>query len=85
MLDEIKLMEAKTLAAKCDICIIIGSSMQVYPANTIHYYLSENAKLIVIDPNEITLESEEENKAYFPRKTVVEGMKLIYNSIEKLG
>ncbi len=85
MLDETKLLESKKLAAKCDICIIIGSSMQVYPANTIHYYLSQNAKLIVIDPNEVSLESNEEYAAYFIRKTAIQGMTLIYNSIEKLG
>jgi NAD-dependent deacetylase len=85
MLDENNLLEAKKLAVQCDICIIIGSSMQVYPANTIPYYLSENAKLIVIDPNEIELETEDEFAAYFIQKTAVEGMTEIYDSLNKLS
>jgi NAD-dependent deacetylase len=85
MLDENNLLEAKKLAVQCDICIIIGSSMQVYPANTIPYYLSDAAKLIVIDPNEIELETEDEFSAYFIQKSATEGMTEIYNSINELA
>ena len=84
MLDENNLLEAKKIATQCDICIIIGSSMQVYPANTIPYYLSDSAKLIVIDPNEISMETEDEFAVYFIQKTAVEGMTEIYDSLNKL-
>jgi NAD-dependent deacetylase len=85
MLDESNLLEAKKRAVQCNICIIIGCSMQVYPANTIPYYLSDKAKLIVIDPNEISLETKGEFEAYFIQKTAIEGMTEMYDSMNKLA
>ena len=38
---------------KADILIIIGTSLQVYPAAGLVNYASENCKIFIIDPNEV--------------------------------
>ena len=80
MLDETKMYEAKKLAVECDVCVVIGSSMQVYPANSIPHYLSAHAKLIVIDPAEIYVHTDTAIKGYI-QKTAVEGMKEVYDAL----
>jgi len=39
---------AHTIA--CDICVIVGSSLQIYPANAIQSFISPESKLGLIDP-----------------------------------
>ena len=46
--------EFRTAAALCsiaDIFIIIGTSMVVYPANTLYQYTPEGCEIILVDPN----------------------------------
>ncbi len=80
-LDETKMYEAKKLAVECDVCVVIGSSMQVYPANSIPHYLSAHAKLIVIDPAEVYVHTDNLIKGHYIQKTAVEGMKEVYETL----
>lgn len=43
--------KAVTICQTADILLIIGTSMQVYPAASLMHYVSENTKIFYIDPN----------------------------------
>ncbi len=68
-------------ATKCSICVVIGTSLQVFPANTLPKYVPFGSQLIIIDPlaNELDFEDERQIN-YIPLKAV-EGMQLLYNSL----
>jgi NAD-dependent deacetylase len=68
-------------ASKCSICVVIGTSLQVFPANTLPKYVPFGSQLIIIDPvaNEIDFDDERQIN-YIPLKAV-EGMQLLYNSL----
>lgn len=55
-LDEDALLEAYERAAECDVCIVVGTSAVVYPANMIPKIAKrEGAKIIEINPEETEL------------------------------
>ena len=43
--------EAATIVRQADVFLIIGTSLQVYPANTLAYYARPDARIIVLDPH----------------------------------
>ena len=43
----------RSCAGKCDICIIIGTSMQVFPANQIPFLTKEDCIIFYVDPSEM--------------------------------
>ncbi len=43
--------EATTIAEEADVFIVIGTSLQVYPAANLLYHLKSDCKLIFVDPN----------------------------------
>ena len=43
--------EAAAIVRQADVFLIIGTSLQVYPANTLAYYARPDARIIVLDPN----------------------------------
>ena len=51
-LDGGNLYKAEKAAIECDICIIVGTSMQVYPANQIPSLVRDNCPIYYIDPGE---------------------------------
>jgi NAD-dependent deacetylase len=45
-------IDKATIAAnECDICIIVGTSMQVYPANEIPFLTKEDCEIFYVDPS----------------------------------
>lgn len=42
---------AAVIASKADIFLVIGTSMQVYPAASLIHYVPENCEVFIIDPN----------------------------------
>ena len=52
-LDPINIDKAEVAAGKCDICIIIGTSMQVFPANQIPFLTKEDCIIFYVDPSEM--------------------------------
>ena len=50
-LDPINIENATKAANECDICIIVGTSMQVYPANQIPFLTKEDCIIFYIDPS----------------------------------
>ena len=56
---EDKMRQATMYAGECDLCIVLGSSLVVYPAASIPVHASQNgAKLIIINRDETPLDSE---------------------------
>lgn len=51
-LDTSNLEKAMTSAKECDICIIVGTSMQVAPANLIPLLVKDNTPVYYVDPGE---------------------------------
>ena len=56
------------------ILLVIGTSMQVYPAASLIEYASENCEIFVIDPH---LENKYVKNENFLKNTAVEGMRLL--------
>ena len=63
---------AEKIASKADILLIIGTSMQVYPAAGLIDYVPKHCEVFVIDPN---LESKFTNEENFYKTTATAGMK----------
>ena len=82
-LDESILKSAKIEMITADVCVIIGTSMQVYPANTIPYFVDEKAKIIVIDPEEVKLDFDNKLDFHHIKEGASQGMKTLYDSLMK--
>ena len=67
-----KIEQAVELVAKADIVLIVGTSLQVYPAAGLYRYARPEAPIYLIDPAEVTLY---DNRVKHIRKVATEGMK----------
>lgn len=63
--------EAYNIAEKADIFLVIGTSMQVYPASGLIHYIPENCEIYIIDPHLEQRYTKEEN---FIKAAATEGM-----------
>ncbi|SFO66823.1 NAD-dependent deacetylase [Algoriphagus ornithinivorans] len=70
-----KMLEAIDIAQKADIFLIIGTSLQVYPAASIVDYTPSNIPIYLIDPNS-SFHSLPKNLTHF-QKSATEGMKIL--------
>ena len=66
--------KAEKVVAKADFLIIIGTSMQVYPAAGLVHNIPKHCQIFVIDPN---LENHYTTNENFLSTTAVEGMKIL--------
>ncbi|WP_312824323.1 NAD-dependent deacylase [Epilithonimonas sp.] len=62
------------IASQADLFLIIGTSMQVYPAASVIRYVPEHCEVFVIDPNLDTPNSFTKNENYI-KSSATEGMK----------
>lgn len=67
--------EAIELTSKADIFLVIGTSLQVYPAASLLDFVPENAKIYLIDPQEV--------EVYYPNLTVIRDSAT--NGVKKLA
>jgi len=51
-LDPLDIEKATEAATECDICVIVGTSMQVFPANQIPFLSKEDCRIFYIDPSD---------------------------------
>jgi NAD-dependent deacetylase len=56
---------AEEAAIDCDICIIVGTSMQVAPANQIPFITKSNTAIFYIDPANIDFFIDKQRRPYF--------------------
>ena len=68
------LYDATQIVELADILVIIGTSMQVYPAASLIHYVKSGTPIYFIDPNPAISSSSHENLTII-KKTAVEGTK----------
>ena len=71
---------AAEIASKADIFIVIGTSMQVYPAAGLIHYAPKNCDIYVIDPH---LENQFTKHENFLKTSATEGMKILKERLLK--
>lgn len=64
-LDPMNMKKAEMTAENCDICIIVGTSMQVFPANEIPFLTKEDCIIFYVDPNDNGFYIPEFRKPFF--------------------
>ena len=69
-----KMIEAVEIVNKADILVIIGTSLNVYPAASLITFAKENADIYLIDPNETQLPEEYKNKVKIIKEVASKGM-----------
>jgi len=75
-----KIKEAMT----CAVCVVVGTSLEVYPANSLPDYVPFGSQMIVIDPMINKMDLEEKRDILFINKKAVEGMQMVYDSFSNL-
>lgn len=64
-LDWNRVIETQTAAESADVCIIVGTSMQVAPANGIPWMTKENCLIYYVDPSEIDFSVPIQKRSFF--------------------
>jgi len=64
--------KAMDIVSRADILLIVGTSLQVYPAAGLYRYARPDARIFIIDPAEVPIR---ESRITHIRKTATEGMK----------
>lgn len=64
-LDGNDIKNATDAATECDVCIIVGTSMQVFPANEIPFITKEDCHIFYIDPSDVSFFVPEFRKPFF--------------------
>lgn len=80
-LDSNSIMKAVEAAEQCDICIIVGTSMQVSPANEIPFCTKEDVPVYYVDPGELGDLLLYDRGIIHEQDTATVGMKKIYNEL----
>lgn len=81
--EEVPLLEkAITLTQSADILLIIGTSMQVYPAAGLVNYVKDETPIYFIDPRPSVSENDFENLSIIPKKAA-EGLPALVNDLIK--
>jgi NAD-dependent deacetylase len=85
-LDESITDSAKIAASNADVCIVVGTSMKVSPANTIPFLTKETALIYCVDPSEIDFYIPEYRRpfSYHIKDVASVGMKTVYDDLIKI-
>ena len=85
-LDFQKMEMTKQAAKESDVCIIVGTSMQVAPANGIPWLTKETALIYYVDPSDINFYIPEYRRGFFYhiQKPASEGMKEVVKDLEEI-
>jgi NAD-dependent deacetylase len=78
-LDESLVNEAIKAAVTCAVFIIVGTSMQVSPANSLPYYVPFASQMVVIDPLAHEMDIDEERSIFYMSEKATVGMKQLYD------
>lgn len=73
---------AAEIIALADVVIIVGTSLQVYPAASLYHYANENSNLIYIDPNPIKIAMRGKH-IYYVQEKASKGLKIAFDILEK--
>ena len=83
-LDMMNIKSAESAAEKCDVCIIVGTSMQVFPANQIPFLTKEDCIIFYVDPSEMDFYVPEFRRPFFHhiKEKATTGMQKILNILK---
>lgn len=81
MLDNDLINQSIQVATHSAICVVVGTSLNVYPANTLPYYVPESSQMIVIDPMADELEIEGNRDVTYMAMKATEGMEVLYKKL----
>ncbi|MEG2508893.1 MAG: Sir2 family NAD-dependent protein deacetylase, partial [Chryseobacterium sp.] len=82
--EEVPMMEKATqLVREADIFLVIGTSLQVYPAAGLIHEIKDGCLLIVINPNETNFGYGK--RAVVMKETATQGMKLLFEKLKNLA
>lgn len=73
------MVEAEKIAKEADILIVIGTSMQVYPAAGLVNNISAECTLVVINPNDTDFDFN--GRAVHIKENATKGMRYLYNEL----
>lgn len=84
-LNEDNVNDAVNAAKECDICIVIGTSMQVSPANEIPFLTKYNTLIYYVDPGDRDFYVPEFRELEFKhiQEAATTGMEKLYNELTK--
>ena len=74
--------EAVEITEKADILVVIGTSLNVYPAAGLIHYVRNDVPIYLIDPNEVTVNR---GNVTFIKKGASEGVKELMQMLKKCG
>lgn len=85
-LDFSRTYDTRLAAEKADVCIIVGTSMQVSPANQIPFQTKENCLIYYVDPSDINFNIPKQRRPFFYhiQKSATEGMAEVKNDLETI-
>jgi len=83
-LDPMNIASAEAAANNCDICIIVGTSMQVFPANQIPFLTKEDCIIFYVDPSELDFYVPEFRSSFFHhiKEPATTGMQKLLNILK---
>ncbi len=71
-------------AVTCAVCVVVGSSMLVHPANSLPHYVPFASQMVVIDPMAHEMNLDEDRSIYYLSEKATVGMQMVYDSLSKL-
>lgn len=77
-LDESLVSEAIKATVTCSVFIIVGTSLQVSPANSLPYYVPDSSQMVVIDPLAHEMDIDDERSIYYMSEKATVGMQQLY-------
>lgn len=84
MLNEDFIHASRSAAQSADTCIIVGTSLQVYPANEIPYFTKNTCPIYIIDPKASDLFVSGNHSNIHVLNTIAsKGMKIVWEKLEQ--
>jgi NAD-dependent deacetylase len=80
------IVRAEEAAYECDVCVIVGTSMQVAPANQIPFLTKPNTLIYVVDPNDMDFHIDKQRRPFLTHIQEVAslGMEKVKNDLINL-
>ena len=68
----------------CSVFVVVGTSLQVSPANVLPYYVPFASQMVVIDPLADEMDIDDERSIYYLSEKATDGMQQLYEVLIKL-
>jgi NAD-dependent deacetylase len=85
-LDAEYLSKAIVAAEECDLCIVVGTSMQVFPASKIPFLSRPNAIIWIVDPNDIDIYIDKQRRPFIKhiKEKATIGMQIVKDELKSI-